>query len=65
MVGLYWWYVYTQTHVLPWALGLPVYPNPPWKVSTHPTKGYWVTYLQALNLGQAGEPPEGWMGHGQ
>ena len=49
---------HTCTHTT-WALKLPVYPNPSWKVSTCPTKGRWVTCLQTLNLGQAGEPQKG------
>ena len=48
-------HTHTHTHT-PWALRLPVYPNPLWKVFSCPTKGCWVTSLQALNLGQAGEP---------
>ena len=42
--------MHAHMHTHTRTLRLPVYPNPPWKVSAHPTKRRWVTCLQTLNL---------------
>ena len=57
---------YTNTHLERWETACLFTPTLYARyISTRPTKGRWVTSLQALKLGQAGESPEGWMGHGQ